>query len=231
MEATERFAADVAHELRNPITSIRSALETLELVSDPAARTRLTAILNQDIGRLDRLITDISNASRLDAELSRDPPRRLDLAALAAEIVNTYALTTKAGAPTVRLAAGDPGERAWVMGREGPLGQVARNLIDNARSFSPAGGEVRVSVDRDRRQVVLAVEDDGPGIPPDNLDTVFERFYTSRPRGAAFGGNSGLGLAIARQIAEAHGGVIRAENREDAKGVAGARFVVTLPAA
>ncbi len=231
MEAIERFAADVAHELRNPITSIRSALETLQLVSDPAARARLTAILTQDIARLDRLITDISNASRLDAELARDPVKPLDLRALMGEIVHTYGLTAKPGAPSVRLLSPGAGEPARVMGREGPLGQVARNLIDNARSFSPTGGEVRVGVERERRHVVLTVEDDGPGIPADNLETVFERFYTSRPAGAAFGGNSGLGLAIARQIVEAHGGVIRAENRQADGRTAGARFVVRLPAA
>ena len=118
------------------------------------------------------------------------------------------------------------------MGREGPLAQVFRNLIDNARSFSAAHGEVRVSVARDRGQAAVLVEDDGPGMPPENLETVFERFYTSRPRGAAFGGNSGLGLSIARQIVDAHGGRIHAENRIDAEGrVIGARFVVTLPQA
>ena len=119
-----------------------------------------------------------------------------------------------------------------VSGREGPLGQLLRNLIDNARSFSPKGGEVRVHLERGRGQAVLRVDDDGPGIPADNLETIFERFYTSRPKGAAFGGNSGLGLSIARQIVEAQGGAIRAENRQDDGGkVTGARFIVTLPEA
>ena len=119
-----------------------------------------------------------------------------------------------------------------VSGREGPLGQLLRNLIDNARSFSPAGGEVRVTLERGRGEAILTVEDDGPGIPSDNLETIFERFYTSRPKGAAFGGNSGLGLSIARQIAGAQGGTIRAENRIDAEGaVQGARFIVVLPEA
>ena len=116
-----------------------------------------------------------------------------------------------------------------VVGREGPLGQVFRNLIDNARSFSPVEGEVRVSIHKDRNEIRVCVDDDGPGIPPENMETIFERFYTSRPKGAAFGGNSGLGLAIARQIVETHGGRIWAENRGDPADVEGARFVVALP--
>ena len=122
-------------------------------------------------------------------------------------------------------------QSAWVSGREGPLQQVFRNLVDNARSFSPPGGEVRIIVERHRGgEVVAAVEDDGPGMPPENLETVFERFYTARPKGAAFGGNSGLGLSIARQIIEAHGGTIHAENRMRGGQIIGARFVVTLSA-
>jgi len=231
MEAIERFAADVAHELRNPMTSIRSAIETLDLVKDAAPRARLLAILTQDVGRLDRLITDISNASRLDAELSREVPRRLDLGRLTADICAFYEETARPGETPVRRLGTRMGAAVAVLGREGPLGQVIRNLVDNARSFSPPGGEVRVILERRRAEVVVSVEDDGPGMPAENLETVFERFYTSRPKGAAFGGNSGLGLAIGRQIVEAHGGRIWAENRIEDGAVVGARFIVALPAA
>lgn len=232
MDAIERFAADVAHEIKNPLTSLRSAVETLDLVKDPAARDRLMAILNNDIKRLDRLVTDISNASRLDAELSREDLRSMDLGRLIAEVTQLYQDTAKPGDVDVRYDAPDTLEPIMVSGREGPLGQLLRNLIDNARSFSAKGGEVRVRLERGRGQAQLTVEDDGPGIPPDNLETIFERFYTSRPKGAAFGGNSGLGLSIARQIAAAQGGSIRAENRLGPDGeVLGARFTVTLPEA
>ena len=232
IDAIESFAADVAHEIRNPLTSIRSAIDTLPLVKDEAKRERLNAILQQDIRRLDRLITDISNASRLDAELSREPPRALDLARLLSEFVAHYNASARKGdAPVVFQELGEEGPLP-VSGREGPIGQVFRNLIDNARSFSPPGGRVQVLVGRTGRKVTATVDDEGPGIPPDNLETVFERFYTSRPKGAAFGGNSGLGLSIARQIVEAHGGRIWAENRQDADGkVTGARFAVEFPEA
>ncbi|MDR3507531.1 MAG: stimulus-sensing domain-containing protein [Caulobacteraceae bacterium] len=234
MDAIERFAADVAHEIRNPLTSIRSAVETLDLISDPVARDRLTSILKQDVQRLDRLITDISNASRLDAELSRESPRRIDMARLIGDIAELYVQSARPGEAVVRFIPPANGEPAMVQGREGPFSQVFRNLIDNARSFSVLSdrdpSEVRVAVRRAGHEVVTTVEDDGPGIPAENLETVFERFYTSRPKGAAFGGHSGLGLSIARQIIQAHGGRIRAENRTDADGkILGARFVVTLP--
>jgi two-component system sensor histidine kinase ChvG len=232
MDAIESFAADVAHEIRNPLTSLRSAVETLDLVKDPAARERLLAVLKNDVQRLDRLVTDISNASRLDAELSRDQPKTLDIERLVAEIVHTYQATAKPGEPTVAFKSPGGLEPVTVQGREGPLGQVFRNLIDNARSFSPRGGEVSVTLVRVRDEVIGTVADSGPGIPAENLETVFQRFYTSRPKGAAFGGNSGLGLSIARQIAEAHGGSLHAENRIGPNGeVAGALFVLTLPEA
>jgi two-component system sensor histidine kinase ChvG len=236
MDAIERFAADVAHEIRNPLTSIRSAVETLDLVSDPAARDRLTGILKHDVGRLDRLITDISNASRVDAELSREAPTPLDLGRLLSDIAAFYSETDNPSAVPVRYAPPQGLEPVMVQGREGPLSQVFRNLIDNARSFSrlseTADPSVRLSVLRSGREAIAAVEDDGPGLPPENLETVFERFYTARPKGAVFGGHSGLGLSIARQIIDAHGGVIRAENRLGSDGrVLGARFVVTLPGA
>ena len=231
MDAIEAFAADVSHEIKNPLTSIRSALETLDLVKDKTQRDRLTALLQQDVRRLDRLITDISNASRLDAELSRDRPKPVDLASLLTDIVDIYVQGGKPGDPLVTLSGGGAAQR--VMGRDGPLGQVFRNLIDNARSFSPAGGTVRVSLWREENDpdggVRVRVEDDGPGIPPENLETVFQRFYTSRPKGTAFGGNSGLGLSIVRQIVEAHGGRVWAENRTVDGQVTGARFEVALP--
>jgi two-component system sensor histidine kinase ChvG len=232
IDAIESFAADVAHEIRNPLTSIRSAIDTLPLVKDETKRERLNAILQQDIQRLDRLITDISNASRLDAELSREPPRGFDLGRLLSEFVAHYNASARKGDAKVVLQAPDDDGAHLVSGREGPIGQVFRNLIDNARSFSPPGGNVRVKVGRVGRKVTATVDDDGPGIPPDNLETVFERFYTSRPKGAAFGANSGLGLSIARQIVEAHGGRIWAENRQDASGkVTGARFALEFPEA
>jgi two-component system sensor histidine kinase ChvG len=228
MGAIERFAADVAHEIRNPLTSLRSAVETLDLVSDPDARARLNGVIRQDIQRMDRLVTDISNASRLDAELSREAPRPFDLGRLLEDIVQAYAAARRDGEPEVLLSGA--GAEAPVLGREGPAGQVFRNLVDNARSFSPPGGTVRLSLLREGGTAVVRVDDDGPGIPPENLETVFERFYTSRPRGTAFGGNSGLGLSIARQIVEAQGGTLAAENLIDAGGErAGARFVVRLP--
>ena len=232
MDAIERFAADVAHEIRNPLTSLRSAVETLDIVTDAAARERLLGILKNDVQRLDRLVTDISNASRVDAELSREHPKRIEMERLLFDVAALYQATARSGEVAVRFLPNDSLESAAVMGREGPLSQIFRNLVDNARSFSPPGGEVVIGLARARGQVIATVADSGPGIPPENLETVFERFYTSRPKGAAFGGNSGLGLSIARQIAEAHGGAIRAANRTKPDGeVAGAMFIVTLPEA
>jgi two-component system sensor histidine kinase ChvG len=232
MDAIERFAADVAHEIRNPLTSLRSAVETLDIVTDPAARERLLKILQNDVQRLDRLVTDISNASRLDAELSREQPKRIDMERLIFDVVALYQATAKPGDIAVRFERAEGSDEAVVLGREGPLSQIFRNLIDNARSFSPPGSEVVVGLAKARGLVIGTVADSGPGIPPENLETVFERFYTSRPKGAAFGGNSGLGLSIARQIAQAHGGTLRAANRQHRDGsIGGAMFILTLPEA
>ena len=240
MDAIERFAADVSHEIKNPLTSMRSALETMDMLPPGPGRERLAALLAADVKRLDRLITDISNASRLDAELSRDKPRTFDLARFLADVVGLYDL--QADAARVELILADPSASYHVAGREGPLGQVFRNLLDNARSFSPADGAVRVHLQPAARRegpgwVVVDIDDDGPGVPAENLESIFNRFYTNRPKGrqpggSAFGGHSGLGLSIARQIVEAHGGRLAAENRPAADGeVAGARFRVELPAA
>jgi len=234
MDEIDRFAADVSHEIKNPLTSIRSALETLDLVKDDKAKARLLNVINQDVHRLDRLITDISNASRLDAELSRDAPKPVEIASLLKDIISLYQHMPAESGAQVHLDQAQVSEPIRVNGREGPLGQVFRNLIDNARSFSPEGGSVRLSLSRSeldgKPALHVAVEDDGPGIPPDNLETVFQRFYTSRPRGTSFGRNSGLGLSISRQIVEAHNGRIWAENRVDANGqICGARFVLCLP--
>lgn len=233
MEAIESFAADVAHELKNPLTSIRSATETLEIAAKPEAREKLMGVIKKDVARMDRLITDISNASRLDAELARDAREAVDVRKLVSDIADLYKMTAKEGEARVTF---DPsGTPIYMFGNATALGQVFRNLIDNARSFSPKDGEVRVYISppTDRhRSVQVIVDDEGPGVPADALEKIFSRFYTKRPAGAAFGTNSGLGLAISRQIATSHGGVIWAENRvdENAK-VLGARFIVELPTA
>ena len=229
IDSNARFAADVAHEIKNPLTSIRSAVETVRGVREREPRERLLGIIADDVRRLDRLITDISRASRLEAETARGAADRIDLARLLGELAQTYEATRREGANVVY--AGAPKGELWVRGQEGPLGQVFRNLIDNARSFSPPGGEVRLSASaagpRERRVVCVEILDDGPGVPPENLETIFQRFYTQRPQGQAFGANSGLGLSIARQIVEAHKGRIWAENRPEG----GARFLVELPLA
>ena len=230
IDAIERFAADVAHELKNPLTSLKSAVEMSRRARDDASRERLMGIVANDIARIDRLITDISDASRLDAELSREQVRAVDIAHLLEVVIEVYQLVPSRRGVKLRLESATP-SRTMVLGQDERLGQVFRNLIDNAVSFSPDGGTVCIRAEQlsDRARVV--VEDEGPGIPPENLDTIFNRFYTERPIDHGFGRNSGLGLSIARQIAEGLGGRIWAENRipEDSK--TGARFIVELPLA
>ncbi|GJL92511.1 ATP-binding protein [Hyphococcus sp.] len=235
IDAIESFAADVSHELKNPLTSIRSAAETLQIARTPEQQAKLLAVIQKDVARMDRLITDISNASRLDAELARESREAIELGKLIKDIVSMYEDTAKEG--DARVTFNDPLQAAYVLGNPAALGQVIRNLIDNARSFSPPGGEVRVRLDAPtaRNELTrISVEDDGPGIPPDNLDSIFKRFYTKRPTGSAFGNNSGLGLAISRQIVNSHAGRIYAENRlanpDNAESERkGARFIVELP--
>jgi two-component system sensor histidine kinase ChvG len=241
MEAIERFAADVAHELKNPLTSLRSAVETLPLAKSDQSRSRLLEVIQHDVRRLDRLISDISDASRLDAELQRHDLDIIDVGRLLDAVTGVQNEVRRDGDVRITLAFSPgtrEGDRLLVAGRDSRLGQVITNLIDNARSFSPNGGEVRVTCSRTKGEVEIRVEDDGPGIEPDALERIFERFYTDRPE-QGFGQNSGLGLSISKQIVEAHGGRLWAENRvspterdeDDLPRVLGARFIVRLPAA
>ncbi|MFZ1962305.1 MAG: stimulus-sensing domain-containing protein [Roseiarcus sp.] len=261
IDAIESFAADVAHELKNPLTSLRSAVETLPRVASGPSRDRLLAIMQHDVRRLDRLISDISDASRLDAELARDDAGPVDMAALLRTVAAMAADSPRGKGIALRLTieAADAKAKApayVVLGYDSRLAQVITNLIDNACSFSPAGGEVRIALSRARGEsapdgepsgdhVVVTIDDDGPGIPPHALESIFERFYTDRP-GQGFGQNSGLGLSISRQIVQAHGGRIWASNQPLARETAapaadaddgaqtrhgaGARFVIRLPA-
>ncbi len=237
IDAIESFAADVAHELKNPLTSLRSAVETLPLAKKAESRQRLMSIIQHDVRRLDRLISDISDASRLDAELARADAEPVDMQRLLEAVVSVANERRQDHDPFIALTV-EPhpaGRDAFlVIGHDSRLGQVFNNLIDNARSFSPPDTTVRVLLRRRKGQIEVEVEDDGPGIPDHALDRIFERFYTDRPE-QGFGQNTGLGLSISRQIIEAHRGTIRAENRpgppdEDGEPTRrGARFIVRLP--
>jgi two-component system, OmpR family, sensor histidine kinase ChvG len=237
IEAIEMFAADVAHELKNPLTSLRSAVETLPLARSENSRARLLAVIEHDVKRLDRLISDISDASRLDAELQRQDMAPVDLRRLLTALAAVANETRRGNNITVelRFEGRGPLDAFSVPGHDSRLGQVVSNLLSNAQSFSEAGGKVRITCRRVRSNIELTVDDDGPGIREDALSRIFERFYTDRPH-QGFGQNSGLGLSISKQIVEAHGGKIWAENRAGPPGddgtatVAGARFVVRLPA-
>ncbi|WP_297442963.1 ATP-binding protein [Acidocella sp.] len=231
MDAIERFAADVSHEIKNPLSSIRSAIETLTIVEDPARASRLLAIISQDVQRLDRLITDISDSSRLDAELSRSKHEIVDMARMLQTLAEIHDATRKESAPVMEVDV-PPGEGLFVSGSETRLVQVLRNLIGNAISFSPVQGHIWLRGRETGGLIELSVEDEGPGIPDAKLDSIFDRFYSERPSNETFGSHSGLGLSISRQIVEAHQGRISAENRRDeAGGIIGARFVIRLPRA
>ncbi len=235
IEAIESFAADVAHELKNPLTSLRSAVETLPLAKSEESRSRLLSIIQHDVKRLDRLISDISDASRLDAELQRQDVAKVDFAKLLSTLVGVANEVKRDDGVQVTLRFEGAARSFVVPGHDSRLGQVVDNLIENARSFSPPGGSVRVICRRLRNQVEVVVDDDGPGVRPDAFEKIFERFYTDRPH-QGFGQNSGLGLSISKQIIEAHGGTITVENRQGPPGpegeptVLGARFIVRLPA-
>ncbi len=241
MDAIESFAADVSHELKNPLTSLRSAVETLPLAKKPEQREKLLTIIEHDVRRLDRLISDISDASRLDAELAREDSEPVDLAKLLkgfCEIYSNMGDHAPGTVPKISLIIDKtlrPKNKrlknsGWVVsGHQDRLGQVMANLIENARTFVPQkNGLIELQLSRRGHLAVITVKDNGPGIPVDNTERIFERFYTDRPANEAFGQNSGLGLSITRQIIDAHGGVIIAGNRPNEEG-SGAQFTVSIP--
>lgn len=230
MDAIERFAADVAHEIKNPLSSIRSAIETLRRIDDPTRQKQLLAIIADDVTRLDRLITDVADASRVDAELSRIASERVDVAPILHTLKELQDATRGEDDPWIELDA--PASGLVVRGVEDRLVQVFRNIIANAELFSPPRGRIAVAARPAGGSVVITVDDEGPGIPDGKLDQVFDRFYSERPREERFGQHSGLGLSISRQIVEALRGRITADNRRGPGGaVLGARFTVSLPAA
>jgi len=246
-----KFAADVAHEIKNPLTSLRSASETLRGAKTKERREKLIDIIEQDVSRMDRLITDISKASRMDAALAKEKLVPMDLHKFLSDITDFYTQTRREVTVDVVLVSHkNEADPVIIHALENSLGQVLRNLIDNALTFSPDNknakenkaqenkASVRLSYNRSQNEhegtVTIHVDDDGPGIPESDLDMIFKRFYTQRPKGAAFGDHSGLGLAICRQIMSAHGGTITASNRKNGAGevpnkVMGARFTLTLP--
>lgn len=228
IDAIEAFAADVTHELKNPLASLRSAVEGLQTVKDPALQAQLLAIVQDDVLRLDRLINDVADASRLDAQLSRAAFEPVDLGSLIESLLKAREARGLDG--TVRVAYARPRKgSALVSGDASKLARVIENLLDNAVSFSPATGLVRVDATRDGDHILLTIEDEGPGVPPPMREAIFRRFHSDRPEHDGFGRHSGLGLAIAKTIIDGHNGQIAVHDRSDSR--QGARFVVTLPAA
>ena len=237
IESIDSFAADVSHELKNPLTSIRSAIETVDKCKTDQQRARLLDVIALDVERMDRLISDIASASRLDAQLATETRTKISATKLVSDVTESYRAVTEAGGPVVNFWDETDGSLE-LFGAPAALGRVIRNLIDNAVSFSPNHGAVTVALEKPsssrQHPLLITVTDEGPGVPKDNLESIFDRFYTSRPQGATFGSNSGLGLAIARQIVESHGGQIWCENvaAEDPLDPTpkGARFNIELPA-
>ena len=228
IDAVESFAADVAHEIKNPLASLRSATESLGKVTDPDLRAQLLDIATHDVRRIDRLVTEISDASRIDAEISRTEFERLDLEALATNVIASRETRAENEGRVVSLTS--DGSGPWtVLGIGMRLERVLQNLLDNAVSFSPPNGEITVTMTRSEERIFLSVCDEGPGIPEEKREKVFLRFHSDRPEGEDFGNHSGLGLAIGRTIAEAHAGTLTAHGRSDGRN--GACLSLILPAA
>ncbi|MBL4803691.1 MAG: sensor N-terminal transmembrane domain-containing protein [Alphaproteobacteria bacterium] len=242
MDSIEQFAADVSHELKNPLTSLKSAVETVQIVKKKADREKLLGVIQHDVERLDRLITDISHASRIDTELSREQFEKIDIKALLANVLDIYVAnplerdtaenalpkTVQSENATITLDTSVK-KTVLIWGIEGQLAQVFQNILANALTFAPNGSEILVFVRTKQSKIWITIEDQGPGIPENKLDTIFERFYSERPQYEDYGQHSGLGLAICKQIIEAHAGRIFAENMRDDNGqIAGARFTVVL---
>jgi two-component system sensor histidine kinase ChvG len=226
IDATDAFAADVTHELKNPLASLRSAVDTLERVEDPALRAQMLDLVRQDVGRLDRLVVDIAEASRLDAELSRARFEPVDVGRMIERMIPVWESRAEGKAEIAfarpRVAS------AMILGDESRLARLIDNLVDNAISFSPPGGLVEISAARVGDEVLIVIQDEGPGVPGNAREAIFNRFHSIRPE-EDFGRHSGLGLAIAKSIVEGHDGRIEIEDRED--GRSGARFVVRFQGA
>lgn len=238
MDAIESFAADVAHEIKNPLTSLRSAVETAVNVQDPEQQRKLLAVILDDVQRINRLISDISDASRLDAELSRASRAPVDVVGILKALaeMRKSAVDGQDGEdePAKLVVKVEDDGDFRVLGMESRLAQVFRNLINNADSFSPPGGAITCLIGKEKTEegdfARVAIEDEGPGIPVNKRDAIFERFYSERPKGEKFGTHSGLGLSISLQIIEAHNGTLTADNHHDENGrTLGARFTVRLP--
>ena len=224
----EAFAADVTHELKNPLASLRSAVDSLDRVEDPNVRKQLLDVVRQDVVRLDRLINDVSEAARTDAELARARFEPVDLGPLIQSVVSSWESRRETG--NVRIAFARPRrDSTIVMGEPGRLARAIDNIIDNAISFSPAGGLIEIAAIHVGDNILIRVDDEGPGVPPHLREAIFNRFHSVRPEAENFGRHSGLGLAIARAIVEGHDGEIDVADRDDAP--SGARFTITLPAA
>ena len=233
MDAIERFVADVAHEVKNPLSSVLTAVDTARRVTDEEKRAKLLALVGEDVKRLDRLLSQIADASKIDTELFRARLEPIDLRAMLTTLAEMHGAAASMGEGPTAIRVEVEGDGPFtVLGVEDRLAQVLQNLVSNARSFSPPGGTITLGLNREGAAVMISVHDDGPGVPAGMEEAIFRRFYTDRPEGEPFGAHSGLGLSISRQIAEAHGGRLSCANRRDGMGtIVGASFRLELPAA
>ena len=230
LDAIEKFAADVSHEIKNPLTSIKSAIETATKIKDSGKRDQLLTVILDDVNRLDRLITDISDSSRLDAELSREKFEAIDIESLllAFHQLRKFQKRFEQKSLTLNIEKGE--KQLLILGHESRIVQVIDNIVNNAITFAPVNSNINISVSADTTDVKITIDDEGPGIPENKLDAIFERFYSERPAAEKFGLHSGLGLSICKQIVEAHNGKIFAKNRTGYQNdITGARFIITLP--